>query len=78
MKIRRKAYSPEEGKCCADCDLFTLDRQSGWTLDTGQHSKYGKDIFGTCEVTGKIVYECDRFYCKRYIMGVPYEMRCKK
>ena len=75
MKIRRKKWTPENGKCCADCDLFTEDSYSGITSD--KDGKYGLNIWGTCEVTEKVIDSADKYYCKCFIQGRLYETRCK-
>lgn len=74
-KIRRKRFTEEDGRCCADCDLFTVDEYSGTGYPSGRGGKYCKDIFGICELTEKTVFDCDRYYCKHYQEGKPYEMR---
>jgi hypothetical protein len=74
--IRRKRYTKEDGRCCADCLLFTANEYSGSGYPTsGMDNKYGKDIFGVCELTEKNIEDCDYYYCNHWTEGKPYEVK---
>jgi hypothetical protein len=72
--VRRKKYTKEDGRCCADCDLLTINEYSGTYSASVCDGKYKKDIFGVCELTEKNIIDCDNYYCKHWQEGKPYEV----
>lgn len=65
-RFRRKRYNPTDGRCCADCDLFTESQDSGRSKNFITEGKYRRFIFGICELAEKNVNDCDNFYCKHF------------